>query len=263
MEHLKEGEEGKHDRQKSCRGIRNGYSAEMQLAGVRSRFRRVAGSTVLTFLVLVGSGCISQKPLPYAAIQKNLAPSGPALTILPVEDRRGAQGDLSAEERSSTLGDLDKVAKIPECVEEVLATEMEGLGMFQSVSRRSASSGSDYTLAVGLDRLEWEVPNHDRMVGTAMGISLLTGGIGGLIYGSTDAEVLGHATLTMQLRSGEMVILDKNYSGTAKETKAKMNSDTPGTGREMAAKALAVVMGQLKTDLLTIQQGKMLKLTGK
>ena len=224
----------------------------MQLANIGATIRRVVGGTVLTFLVLVGSGCISQKPLPYAAIPKNLTPNGPALTIVPVEDRRGAQSDL------------DKVAKIPECVEEVLASEMEGLGMFQSVARGSASSESTYTMAVGLDRLEWEIPNHDRMVGTAMGISFLTGGIGGLIYGSTDAEVLGHASLTMQLRSGAAVILDKNYSGTAKETEAKMNSDTPGTGREIAAKALAKVIADLKADLLAIQQeGKMLKLTAK
>ena len=68
----------------------------------------------------------------------------------------------------------------------------------------------------------------------------------------------------MQLKSGGSLVLDKSYSGTVKETKAKMNSDTPGTGREIAAKALAKVIADLKADLLTIQQeGKALKLTGK
>ena len=224
----------------------------MQTAMFCSVFRGGFSGLLLVGLVFLSSGCISQKPLPYAVIPENLAASGPALTIVPVVDKRGVTNEL------------DSVLRIPECVEEVLASEMEGLGMFQSVARTSASGAtgeSGYRLAVTLDRLEWEIPGHDRIVGTAFGLSLATGGIGGLIYGSTGTEVLGHAALTVRLTSEGRVILEKSYTGTAQEKKAKMKSDTPATGRELAAKAVASAIGQLKADLVATQSEATVKVS--
>jgi hypothetical protein len=207
------------------------------------RFQKVLVVSAMLGVVLFGTGCISQKPLPYSAVPAKLRETGPQLSILPIEDRRAAKDDM------------DRVLAIPQCVEVVLAQEMEGVGMFQKVSRQTSPPQSGYTLRVALDRLQWEVPNYDRILGTTLGVSIATGGLGGLIYGSTGTEVLGHASMEMVLTSGDAVLLNKKYVGLAKEEKAKMNSDTPATYREVAAKAVADAISQFKADLLALETG--------
>lgn len=204
-------------------------------------FLPVQKLSAVVLLLFVSSGCVSQKPLPYGAVPKKMAPSGPALTVLPIEDKRTAKDDL------------DKMLKIPECVEVVLAQEMEGAGYFRSVNTAADGGATGYTLRVTLEDLRWEVPKYDALVGKTFGISLATGGLGGLIYASTDTPVLGHAALTMVLASSEGEVLNKRYVGAVQEERAKLSCDTPTTRREMAAKAVAEAIRQFKADLAGVE----------
>jgi hypothetical protein len=197
----------------------------------------------VTILLLVTSGCLSQKPLPYAAVSRNVVPTGPRLQVLPVEDKRLAKDEL------------DKLLEIPKCVEQALVAEMEGVGLFQSVANGSPG-GTGYTLRVVLEDFRWEVPKYDALVGKAFGISIATGGLGGLIYGSTDTPVLGHTTMLVVLSSPQSELINKRYVGRVEEERAKLNCDTASTRREMAAKGLADAIRQFKADVLQVEELK-------
>jgi hypothetical protein len=98
--------------------------------------------------------------------------------------------------------------------------------------------------------LRWEVPGYNHMIGTMFVVSILTGAIGAVVYGCTDADVLGHADVQFHLTSvpGGQVLLDRDYAGTNKETKIKFECDTPTAYREAAAKSFRTVMDQFEGD---------------
>jgi hypothetical protein len=205
-----------------------------------AKSRYFLSATLAVFVLTGGVGCVSQKPLPYSYKSPQPVPvSGPKLIIDEVNDQRSKDN-------------MDKALKLPASVEEVVLKEMEGAGIFHEVVRKSNSDPEVYILKPTLTELRWEVPSYDRKVGTAMGLSIATGGIGGLIYGSTGTEVLGHSSMRFILLRGEKQVLNKEYKATATEKKSKLSCDTPDTYREMAAKALQQIMQEFKEDLQKI-----------
>jgi len=151
---------------------------------------------------------------------------------------------------------MDKVLKIPECLDEVLVRELQGAGVFKQVSLTTRGIAADhYLLEPSLVDLRWEVPDYKRKVSTAFTISLLTGGIGGIGYGATGTDVFGHATLHIKLIDPrqQQVVLERDYRATAKDNRSKLRCDTPTTYREMAASALKQAIEDFKKDLQQLQ----------
>ena len=147
---------------------------------------------------------------------------------------------------------MDKVLKLPDCIDSVLVTELQGAGLFKKVGLSTNGVVADrYLLEPSLVDLRWEVPDYKRKVGTAFTISLLTGGIGGVAYGASGTDVLGHATLRVKLTDTQQkqVVLERQYQATAKDNRSKFGCDTPDTYRDMAARALKQVVEDLKKDL--------------
>ena len=188
-------------------------------------------------LIVVLPGCVSRMPIPYdySATQPPRA-HAPALTVHTIDLR-------------TAKSDLDKVIHIPDGVTEVLTNELSRLGLFTQVRHDGVNHSGNYHLRCELNDLRWEVPNYDKMLGTSLLVSVATGGIGGLAYGSTPTDILGHARVRFILKKGNEEFLNKEYIGTASERKAKLKSDTPKTYREMAAKALKSVLSQFTSDL--------------
>lgn len=195
------------------------------------------------FLSLLCVGCVSQKPLPFqfSTLQSSPA-SAPKLLISPVTDQR------------SKKDTMDKVIEIPAALDVVLVKELQNVGLFSSVTNPSSNFPKSYQIQTVLKDLRWEVPNYNRTVGTTFAISLLTGGIGGIAYGSTGIDVLGHAKMQFTLTdSKKKLLLDREYDATFTERKAKLNCDTPDTYREVAAGALKNVIEKLTVDLRELQ----------
>jgi hypothetical protein len=210
------------------------------------RLERFAALVLAGTVLLLTSGCVSPKSLPYQFSQP-LPPPGdaPELVLVPTKNLRPASDNM------------DKVLKLPNCIDSVLVTELQGAGLFKKVGLSTNGVVADrYLLEPSLIDLRWEVPDYKRKVGTAFTISLLTGGIGGVGYGVTGTDVFGHATLHVKLTDTQQkqVVLDRQYQATAKDNRSKFSCDTPNTYRDMAARALKQVVEDLKKDLRELQE---------
>jgi hypothetical protein len=207
---------------------------------ISKRQARVFVPAIL-ILLMVTSGCISPKPLPYQFAAPNPVPSqAPEPALAPAKNAR------------PTKDTMDKVLELPACIDAVMVKELEGSGVFKKVTlTTNGVASAEYLLEPSLLELRWEVPDYGRKVGTTFAISFLTGGIGGLGYAATGTDVFGHATLRAKLTDSrsKAVMLEREYHATAKDNRAKLNCDTPNTYREMAASALKQIMEQLKDDL--------------
>jgi hypothetical protein len=192
-------------------------------------------------LAIAGMGCATHKPLPFAFSPATpLNANGPILTVRPVQDDRGVKDNM------------DKTLALPTCLDPVLVTELERSGLFSRVELSTNSQpAAGYVLQGKLNRLQWEVPGYDRILVTIGIVSFLTGGVGGVIYGSTPADVLGHATVhfTLTDAEGKRILLDREYVATETRSRAKLASDLPSTYRERAATAFKSVLEQFKEDL--------------
>ncbi len=105
-----------------------------------------------------------------------------------------------------------------------------------------------------LEEMKWEVPNYDRILATAFVTSLLTGGVGGVIYGSTKVDVYGDTTLKIKIIEQDTgkILIDKDYKAHIKERKAKLSCDTSTTKSEICGKSLKAAMELFKIDLAKI-----------
>jgi hypothetical protein len=201
---------------------------------------------LFSLLLLVSTlmvGCATRQPFdyPYPAPAASKAGSG-SLAIQAVVDHRGGSNEL------------DKVLFIPSGLDRIVDREVESTGRFANTVQLTngvARGNEDFLLDVTLRKLEWEIPNHDQMVGIVFGLSLVTGGVGGVIYGSTSTDVMGHAQIAFKLSrpSTGKVLLEREYTGDVQRRVTKFNCDTPKTGRRLAGAAVRNVMEQFNRDL--------------
>ena len=105
-----------------------------------------------------------------------------------------------------------------------------------------------------LKQLDWEVPKHDSLVAKTFALSFLTGGIGGLAYGSTSISVYGHVKLQCRVEAQPSggVLIDREYQGEAVESRAKLACDVPDTRRAIVAAALRDAVQKFVKDLESI-----------
>jgi hypothetical protein len=100
-----------------------------------------------------------------------------------------------------------------------------------------------------LGKLEWLVPGYQAMLKKVFATSFLTGGIGGLAYGSTSTPVEGHASLQIAVSREGREILQREYIGTHQETTVKLKCDTMETKSRVAGSALSAAIDKLLADL--------------
>ena len=191
-------------------------------------------------VVLLGSGCVSQKPLPFTYSTPLRAPIGaPTLAVLPAQDARGAKDDM------------DEALRLPQCLDAVIVQELANSSLFSNVElQTNGQPKADYVLQCKINKLSWDVPDYDDLLGTEFIVSFLTGGVGGVIYGCTDTDVFGYADINFNLvsRRDQRPMLNRDYDSTFIETKIKFKCDTPNTYREVAAKSLRMSFDRFEND---------------
>lgn len=208
-----------------------------------SIIRRLPFTLIILLFAVTGFGCVSQKPIPfnYSAV-KAATTTAPKLSVLPTENQR-------------IRDKMDKVVVLPTGLNFVIVRELRATGLFSDVALKAPnSSETNFVLQATLKELRWEIPNYGKMVGTTTVISALTGGIGGLAYGSTGVDVHGHARVQFVLKNPRgATVLNREYFSKTTERKAKMNSDTPTAYREVAASSLKEVINQFTDDLRQLE----------
>jgi hypothetical protein len=166
--------------------------------------------------------------------------------------------------------DIDEVYKDNPLIDikKILADEVLSTGLFKTVGFISDDQARnisylkreriDFLVDVTLTRLEWEVSDYNQILGTTFIVSILTGGLGGLIYGATPTDVYGNAIFKIKMvdtNSGKPYF-EKEYIGKAKESMAKLSSDTTETKATMIGKAVKLCMEEFKADLVKVTDNK-------
>lgn len=113
--------------------------------------------------------------------------------------------------------------------------------------------GSTEVLSVNgsLVKLEWFVPGYQGLLKKAFFTSFLTGGIGGVAYGSTSTPVEGHAVLKVSVSRDGHEVLNRTYVGIWQEKTAKFSCDTLDTKTRVAGAALADAIDKMLKDIDT------------
>ena len=151
---------------------------------------------------------------------------------------------------------LDETAKIIE-------QEIKSCGLFQEVvlaskpdEEKAIMERSDMRMLLRptLRDLSWDIPNRQAQEKTALVVSILTGGIGGLIYGSGSTDLYGNAKLgvTLEDRETSKIILEKEYASRAEDTMARLKTDSYEERARIIGKAFKQIMEQFKADLHTV-----------
>jgi hypothetical protein len=187
------------------------------------------------------TGCARQRfgyPLPASAAPN---PTGKAAEILAISDvRTNRQID-----EALVTNYLSQVA-------EVLTAELQSMGHLRSVFVQGTNSiRADLLVRTEMQRLEWEVPNYNTIIGITFFASLLTGGIGGIIYGSTSTDVNGMAVVRFEISdiNPQRVIMSREFTGRHKERVSKLNCDSNETKARVASLAFRDAVEQLKAEL--------------
>lgn len=110
-------------------------------------------------------------------------------------------------------------------------------------------AAQDLEIRGTLVKLEWFVPGYQAMLKKVFATSFLTGGLGGLAYGSTSTPVEGHASLKIAVLRGGREVLNREYVGMHQETIAKLKCDTMETKARVAGSALSDAVDKLLADL--------------
>jgi hypothetical protein len=195
-----------------------------------------------------GTGCVSQPPkakLPYA-----WPVASQTMTVASTEERPSAVIVLVEDKREDRVLEAFLSEPIPETVKRIVAAELGQTGVFSTLEIRPVSTARPAAVELGivLEDVSWAVPNYERMVQTAFWTSFLTGGIGGVAYGSTETPVYGRAALSLRATrlADQAVIFEHRAEAVHEEKKAKFSSDTLETRLHMSATALNLAMAQLR-----------------
>jgi hypothetical protein len=201
--------------------------------------------------MLLLAGCSTKfiYPTPEA---KSADSKGLILAYKAVEDQRSDRKIDEIYENKNPLGDIDKV------IEE----EIRSTGLFEKVVLIPGNQGDDAAylrennigllMTPSLKELKWQVPNYDAKMAGAFAVSILTGLVGGFIYGSIPTDVYGDTTMKVVLKdlnTGETLV-EKDYTGHCSERKAMISCDSPKTKATAVGNSLKIIMDQFKGDLI-------------
>lgn len=202
-----------------------------------SRLRTVSPVLLLAFCVAVFSGCASG---PRTTALKTRPTAFAAAHSRPAKDVKVAVVD-KREDRS-----LD-IILAKQATEEVADSIRAGL-RDSKVITIAADGGDTWEVTGTLVRLDWFVPNYQSMLKKAFATSFLTGGIGGIAYGSTSTPVQGNAVIKVTVTRAGAELLSREYAGLHEESLAKLKCDTLETKSRVAGLAVADAVDKFLKD---------------
>jgi hypothetical protein len=201
--------------------------------------------------MFVLTACAAKKPFLYQyPVQVEQPAAGMKLACTCIKDRRQDH-------------EIDKIyaENLTEDLNRIIEKEIQSMGLCKQVisipraekvdKALKENPDIDLVMYTSLKELVWEVPDYDRKVGTVFVLSFLTGGLGGVAYGSTKTDVYGNARIkitVIRTETGEKLI-DKEYVGHIEERMALLKCDTPNTKARIVGLSVKSIMKQFKGDL--------------
>ena len=215
-------------RLKSAWGILDSISGLSNLVAMPQLMIRSASIMFMLVALLLG-GCASNRQaiyLPYNP-PTGSSPDAPTAVIASITDRR-PDGMMGAFLKNG----------FESFVQESLGAELEAAGILHIASTQN-NPAARYTIDVTVNDVSWAVPNHSGMVRTVFWTSFLTGGLGGVAYGSTSTPVFGRAEFALRIidRESGSVVLAQSFEGLHEEHTAKLKCDTMETRARVMAEA--------------------------
>lgn len=200
---------------------------------------------LLCVIVLV-SGCATKGKFVYEPSPRPAENAKGKLVaaLAPLADTRERKHQFNSYYDGDPIKDLQAI----------LENELLGTKLFNkviTVSERNLDVTADVMIEPTLQDLEWNVPDYDALLTKMFIVSFLTGGIGGAIYGSTDIDVHGKATIAIRVtdKVKGTVLIDKSYDGHYDEQIATMQCDLPQTKVKMANESLKKTIALINSDL--------------
>jgi hypothetical protein len=196
-------------------------------------------------LMLLVTSCATTTAFQYDHPQsKNQLISDKNIAVAYPKDGRKADEQVDKLWKNNPLDDIDKIVR-----EEIGST-----GLFKQIVAFDNEEDIDnirMVLNTTIKELAWEIPNQKEQERKALLISVFTGGIGGLAYGSGDTDFYGKAKIRIVLvdREANQDILDKEYYFRIAEKMARLKTDSADERARIIGKAFKHVMEQFKTDL--------------
>ena len=205
---------------------------------------------VLLTLFVVGCATKSEFLYDHPNITEN-SPSGLVAACEKLQDKRQKPCKLDKIYYADPIEEIGKIIQ-QEIVSTGLFVQVIQLSEGDTkVSEGGLHGDADLLVSAKLREMNWIVPNYAAMLGKTFGVSVLTGGIGGLIYGSTETDVYGDAKISIKVVDLQFnrTLLDKDYVGHAEEKMKKLACDTPSAKARMVGEAIKGIMQQFKEDL--------------
>ena len=205
---------------------------------------------ILLSLLFVGCATKSEFLYDYPKITQN-NPSGLIVACEKLKDKREKPCEIDEIYEADPIEEIGRIIQ-----QEIMST-----GLFANVIHMSevveekddhrSNETADLLVSAELLEINWEVPDYDDMVGKTLGISVFTGGIGGMIYGSTETEVYGDAKIRIKVIDlhSKKTLLENVYEGHHEEKMKKLKCDTPTTKAQMIGDAIEAAMKKFKEDL--------------
>ena len=160
------------------------------------------------------------------------------------------------EDKRQPNEDIDKMwANNPtEDIQKVMTEELKATGLFNEVIPLASDQLGDnasVALTSTVTELSWEIPNRKEQENKMMAVSIFTGGIGAMIYGSGETPFWGKATMRLNLKENETekVLLDKEYTAQVEEQMTRFKTDSYVERSRVIGLAVKQIMEEFKTDL--------------
>lgn len=206
---------------------------------------------LFSFLVLFFSGCATTTSFIYDYPKViNPVVTDLKIAISTPKDDRVPNQEVDKMWSSNPVEEIGKV----------IQDEVRSTGLFKEVVL--IKKGEDEHIVLeksciqmilqpSVQELAWEIPNLKEQERKALVISILTGGIGGLAYGSGSTDFYGKAKLRIVLQDKETrkILLDKEYFSRAEEKMARLKTDSAEERARIIGKAVKHAIDQLKVDL--------------
>ena len=190
------------------------------------------------FIVALLAGCASA-PKPVALQTKATVYS--ASTTTKVAEVRIAVSDERADRTLDPI--LEKSAS------DAVADALRKALIDSKLALVSTDSSAKWEIQCKLTRLDWVVPDYKAMLKKVFATSFLTGGIGGLAYGSTSTPVQGNAVLRLRVVKAGQEVFTHEYIGFSEEKLAKLKCDTMETKSRVAGAALSDAIEKFLKDM--------------
>jgi len=204
----------------------------------------INGSLCVCIGILLLTGCAAT----------NLQYDLPQATNVAITDLKIAVAHPEAKRQPNK--DVDKMwANEPsEEMQEVIQGEVKSTGLFRetiSLAKDEEPHDCQLILNTSLKELAWEIPNLKAQEGKMLVISALTGGLGGLAYGSGSTDFYGKAKMHIILKemATGKVLIDKEYSSRVAKKMARLKTDSYEQRSKIIGEAVKQVMNEFKIDL--------------